>query len=176
MSDPFVGEIRLFAFSKVPNDWLACNGQSVSISTYQLLYSVIGVTYGGDNVTSFNTPSLAGRVAIGQGQAPSQPTYTIGQPGGQESHTLSEAEMPTHSHALMSSSATADAATPGATLHLATASANNLYAPGGTNMPTFDLMAPCVTTAGNSLPHDNMMPTQVGNYCICAFGIYPSSG
>jgi microcystin-dependent protein len=175
MSDPYIGEIRLFAFPRVPNGWLACNGQSVPISQYETLYAVIGTAYGGDGQSSFNLPDLQGRVAIGQGQGTGLPNFTLGQPGGEEAHTLIEPEMPVHSHALMSSTATADTVTPGPTLHLATASAGTLYAPAA-NIPSYDRMAACVATAGNSVPHDNMMPTVTCNYCICWAGIFPSPG
>jgi microcystin-dependent protein len=175
MSDPFVGEIRLFAFPRVPNGWFACNGQSVPISEYQTLYAIIGTTYGGDGQTTFNVPDLQGRVAIGRGQGTGLPNFNLGQPGGEEAHTLIEPEMPVHSHALMSSTATADSVTPGPTLHLATASAGTLYAPAA-NIPSYDRMAACVTTAGNSIPHNNMMPTVTCNYCICWAGIFPSQG
>jgi len=175
MSDPFVGEIRLFAFPRVPNGWFACNGQSVPIAQYEALYALIGTTYGGDGITSFNLPDLQGRVAIGQGQGTGLPNFTLGQRGGEEAHTWIEPEMPVHSHALMSSTATADTATPGPTLHLATASAGTLYAPAA-SIPSYDRMAACVATAGNSIPHDNMMPTVTCNYCICWEGIYPSQG
>src|SRR4051812_41772774 len=120
MSDPFIGEIRLFAFSRVPNGWFACNGQSVSIAEYETLYAIIGTIYGGDGQTTFNVPDLQGRVAIGRGQGTGLPNFSLGQPGGEESHTLVEPEMPVHSHALMSSTAAATTQTPGPTLHLAT--------------------------------------------------------
>jgi microcystin-dependent protein len=154
---------------------MACNGQLLAISQYTALFNVIGTIYGGDGQTSFALPNLQGRVAIGQGQGNGLPLYTIGQAGGEEAHTLIEAEMPTHGHALMSSTATATTATPGNTVHLATASAGNLYAPPPKIGPAFDVMAACVTTAGNSIPHNNMMPTLVCNYCICVEGIFPSS-
>ena len=83
--------------------------------------------------------------------------------------------MPAHSHALNSSTATADTSEPGQTLHLATSSAESLYA-APSNIPSYDLMAPCVAIAGGSVPHDNMMPTLVCNYCICVNGIFPSAG
>ncbi|MDN4982122.1 tail fiber protein [Bradyrhizobium arachidis] len=175
MSDPFVGEIRLFGFPRVPIGWFACNGQALPIAQYQVLYTVIGTTYGGDGVTTFNLPDLRGRVPIGQGQGPSLPPYTLGQPGGEETHTLIEAEMPIHSHALMSSTTVGTTPTPGQTVHLATASAGELYAPIA-NVGTYDTMAACVATAGNSVGHNNMMPTVVANYCICNEGIFPSSG
>ena len=175
MADPFIGEIRLFGFPRVPDGWFACNGQSVSIAQFETLYAVIGTTYGGDGVNTFNLPDLRGRVPIGQGQGTRLPNYTLGQPGGEENHTLIEAEMPTHSHALMSSTVTATDVTPGPTLHLATASAGELYAPIA-NAGTYSTMAPCVATSGNSLGHNNMMPSVVANYCICYAGVFPSSG
>jgi microcystin-dependent protein len=175
MSDPFIGEIRLFGFPRIPNGWLACAGQSLPISQYDTLYAVIGTTYGGDGVQTFNAPDLRGRAPIGQGAGPSLPTYTLGQIAGEELHTLIEAEMPTHSHALMSSTTTATTPTPGTTVHLGTASAGNLYAPVANAAP-YETMAACVSSAGGSIGHPNMMPTVVGNYCICFAGIFPSAG
>ena len=175
MAEPYVGEIRLFGFPRIPTGWFACNGQSVSIAQYEVLYAVIGTIYGGDGVNTFNLPDLRGRVAIGQGQGLSLPNYPLGQPGGEEMHTLIETEMPVHSHALMSSTVVGTAVTPGPTVHLGTASAGELYAPVA-NAGAYSTMAPCVMPAGNSVGHDNMMPTVVANYCICWQGIFPSSG
>ncbi|MBW7968509.1 tail fiber protein [Bradyrhizobium sp. BR 10289] len=175
MSEPYVGEIRLFGFPRVPDGWFACNGQAMSIAQYSTLYAVIGTIYGGDGVNTFNLPDLRGRAAIGQGQGLGLPNYVLGQAGGEENHTLVDAEMPAHSHALMSSTATGTTSTPGQTVHLATASAGELYATVA-NAGTYSTMAPCVTTAGNSVGHNNMMPSVVSNYCICNQGIFPSSG
>lgn len=175
MADPFIGEIRLFGFPRIPDGWLACAGQSLPIAQYDTLYAIIGTTYGGDGVQTFNLPDLRGRVPIGQGQGPSMPNYTLGQNAGQEAHTLTELEMPIHSHALMSSTTTATIATPGSTVHLGTASTGNLYAPVANAAP-YEVMAACVTPAGSNVSHDNMMPTLVCNYCICFAGIYPSAG
>jgi microcystin-dependent protein len=173
--DPFIGEIRLFGFPRVPDGWLACIGQAVPISQYDVLYAVIGTTYGGDGVQTFNLPDLRGRVPIGQGAGPGLPAYAIGQLAGEELHTLVETEMPTHSHALLSSTATATTATPALTVHLATSSSGNLYAP-VMNAAPYATMAACVTTAGKSIGHNNMMPTVVANYCISTVGIFPASG
>lgn len=175
MADPFMGEIRLFGFPRVPDGWLACSGQSLPISEYETLYTIIGTTYGGDGVQTFNLPDLRGRVPIGQGGGQGGPTYTIGQIAGEEEHTLTEAEMPVHSHSLLSSTAIAETPTPGPTVHLATSSSGNLYAPVLDAGP-YVTMAPCVTTAGNSIGHNNMMPSVVANYCICIDGIFPSQG
>ncbi|WP_456619032.1 phage tail protein [Bradyrhizobium sp. P5_C12] len=175
MADPFIGEIRLFGFPRVPDGWLACAGQSLPISQYDTLYAVIGTTYGGDGVQSFNLPDLRGRVPIGQGAGPNLPSYVLGQIAGEEEHTLIETEMPTHSHALLSSTATATTATPGPTVHLATITSGNLYAP-VMNAAPYATMAACVTTAGMGIGHNNMMPSVVANYCICNAGIFPSPG
>jgi microcystin-dependent protein len=175
MSDPFIGEIRLFGFPRVPDGWLACNGQSLPISQYNTLYAIIGTIYGGDGVQTFNVPDLRGRVPIGQGQGPGLPYYGLGQNAGEDGHVLIENEMPTHSHALMSSTVTAATPTPGVTVHLATASAGNLYAPAADAAP-YETMAACVAFAGNNLPHNNIMPTVVGNYCISFIGIFPTPG
>jgi microcystin-dependent protein len=103
------------------------------------------------------------------------PPYVLGQPGGEDMHTLTSDELPSHSHALMSSTTTATTPTPGTTVHLATASAGNLYAPAANAVP-YEVMAPCVRPAGGSLPHENCMPTLVGNYCIAYQGVFPSPG
>jgi microcystin-dependent protein len=170
MADPFIGEIRLFGFPRVPDGWLACSGQSVSIGQYEALYTLIGTTYGGDGVQTFQLPDLRGRVPIGQGG-----TFVVGQNAGEEQHSLTNMEIPAHSHGLMSSTTTATAVTPGSSLHLATASSTNLYAPAAGAAP-YAVMAPSLATAGSSLPHDNMMPTVVCNYCICFAGVFPSPG
>lgn len=174
MADPFIGEIRLFGFPRVPIGWLACSGQPLPIAAYDVLYAVIGTTYGGDGVQTFNLPDLRGRVPIGQGAGPGLPNYVLGQAAGEEQHTLIAAEMATHSHALLSSTTTATTATPGPTVHLATASSGTLYAPIA-NAPPYDTMAACVTTSGNSQGHNNMMPTVVANYCICYSGVFPAT-
>jgi microcystin-dependent protein len=175
MSEPFIGEIRLFGFPRVPTGWLACDGQLLAISQYDTLYAVIGTIYGGDGVQSFKLPDLRGRVPIGQGQGPGLPSYQLGQPGGEDGHTLIETEMPSHSHALMSSTVTSEIPTPGPTVHLATASTGYLYAPVADAAP-YSTMAASIGPAGESVPHNNIMPTVVGNYCICYAGIFPSPG
>jgi microcystin-dependent protein len=175
MADPFIGEIRLFGFPRIPDGWLACAGQSLPISQFDTLYAVIGTTYGGDGVQTFNLPDLRGRVPIGQGQGQSLPNYTLGQIAGEETHTLIEAEMPIHSHALLSSTTVATIAKPDETVHLGTASTGNLYAPVANAAP-YEVMAPCVGPTGRGVGHDNMMPSVVCNYCICFAGVFPSQG
>jgi microcystin-dependent protein len=173
MTDQYIGEIRLFGFPRVPTGWLACNGQLLPISQFDVLYAVIGTTYGGDGQQHFQLPDLQGRVPVGQGQGQGLPPYVLGQLAGEEQHTLLNSELPSHSHALTSSTTVATTATPGPTVHLATISAGYLYAPAASAAP-YDVMAPCLSQTGGSLPHNNMMPTIVANYCIAYVGIYPS--
>jgi microcystin-dependent protein len=173
MSEPYVGEIRLFAFPRVPDGWLACNGQSLPVSNFDALYAVIGTTYGGDS-SNFNLPDLRGRVPLGYGSGGSQPAYVLGQMAGEDSHTLISNELPSHSHALLSSTAAATTVTPGTTVHIGTLSSEaSMYAPPANPYAT---MASCVQPAGNSQPHNNIQPTVVSNYCICWSGIFPSPG
>ena len=175
MSDDFIGEIRLFGFPRVPSGWLACNGQLLPISGFDALFALIGTIYGGDGQQTFQLPDLRGRLPIGQGQGPGLPSYALGQRAGSESYTLTDPQMPRHSHALISSTATCDATTPSADVHLGAASSGNLYAPSA-SQTTYKTMAPAIAPAGASLPHNNMMPTLVANYCICYLGVFPSSG
>ena len=175
MADPFVGEIRLFGFPRVPTGWLACNGQALQIAEHDALYAVIGTTFGGDGAQTFNLPDLQGRVPIGQGAAQGRSAYRLGQSAGEEQHALTAAEVPSHGHALMSSTVPADTAQPGNTVHLGAASAGNLYAPKAGAAP-YSKMKACIANAGNGAGHDNMMPSVVGNYCICVDGIMPASG
>ena len=138
---------------------------------------MIGTTYGGDGVQTFNAPDLRGRVTIHQGTGGGLSPKVLGQPGGQEAHTLLDQEMPSHSHALLSSTIMGTTPTPGTTVHLATSSqaAHNLYVPQA-NVTGYDTMAPCVTPSGNSIPHNNMMPSLTANYCIAYVGVFPSQG
>jgi microcystin-dependent protein len=175
VSQQYVGEIRLFAFQRIPDSWVACNGQSLPISSYDVLFSLIGTTYGGDGVSTFNVPDLRGRVPISQGNGPGLTPRVLGQNAGEENHTLREQEMPSHSHALLSTTNPGTTPTPGPTVHLATSSyaAHNLYAPQA-NVPSYGVMAASVAPNGSSVPHNNMMPTLTANYCIAVYGIYPS--
>lgn len=175
MSDQFVGEIRLFAFPRIPNGWLACDGSLQSIANFNVLYVLIGTTYGGDGVNTFALPDLRGRVPLSQGNGPSLSPRVLGQSFGEYQHTLLSTEMPAHSHALLSTTNAGTTATPALDVHLAAANtASNVYAPQA-DVTSYNVMAPSLTQTGNGLPHDNMMPTLTCNFCIAYQGIYPSS-
>ncbi len=187
MSEPFIGEIKAFGFSWAPRGWSTCQGQIISISENQALFSLIGTIYGGDGRSSMGLPDLRGRVAIGQGSGPGLHSYSVGMMGGYEYVTLNTNEMPSHSHSLdgvqadlKCSSAAADQTTPSEHSF-----ANNVR---GEEMKRFndqaldssmksgsiDISGGTVSPTGGNQPHVNVQPYLTINYCIALLGIYPS--
>lgn len=176
MVTPYIGEIRLFGFGRIPTDWAACNGQLLPISEYEALFTLIGTIYGGDGQTTFAVPDLRGRVPISLGQGPGLSNYVLGQRAGQDEVTLTSTQMPSHSHSLMATANPGTTATPGTGVHLAATTNGTMYAPQA-NITSMTVMAPIsVTVAGDGMPHDNIMPTLVANYCIALYGIFPTPG
>ena len=176
MVTPYIGEIRLFGFGRIPTDWAACNGQLMAISQNEALFTLIGTIYGGDGMTTFALPDLRGRVPISLGQGPGLSSYVLGQRAGQEEVTLLSTQMPSHSHSLMATANAGTTGVPGNGVHLAATTSGTMYAPQA-NVSSMTVMAPVsVTASGNTQPHDNMMPTLVASYCIALYGIFPSPG
>jgi len=179
MSNPFLGEIRMFGFNFAPRGWAFCNGQLLSIAQNTALFSLLGTQYGGDGQTTFGLPDLRSRVPIHQGQGPGLSNYVIGQKAGAESLTLSINEMPQHSHTVSLPCSAEDAtqaaaknnypASPASTVGGA---AVNAYT--NTFSPNTFMGAPTSTPAGGSQPHNNIQPYLVINYCIALQGIFPS--
>jgi microcystin-dependent protein len=169
MSDPYIGEIRLFAGNFAPNGWALCQGQLVPISENTTLFQLIGTTYGGDGQSTFALPDLRGRVPLHQGQGPGLSGRVVGQSGGSEQVTLTQAQMPAHTHAEMGSKAAAQAAA-GPSGSVPAATAINVY---GIGQPTTPMAASAVAPAGGGQPHDNMAPFLAMNYIISLFGIFP---
>ena len=175
MSDPYIGEIRLFAFPRIPTNWALCDGSLIAIGQNEALYTLIGTTYGGDGVNNFALPDLRGRVPIDQGAGGGLTPRVMGQYAGEENHTLTSNEMASHSHSLVATSNTGNSPTPSLSVHLAaiSVSTEKMYTPQG-NVTSYETMANSVTLSGNSLPHNNIMPTLTSSYCICLYGIYPT--
>src|SRR5665213_445536 len=98
MSQPFLGEIRMFGGNFAPRGWQLCNGQLLAISQYSALFSILGTTYGGNGTTTFGLPNFQGTVPISQGRAPSGTTYVLGETSGTENVTLLSNQMPMHNH------------------------------------------------------------------------------
>ncbi|KRA45204.1 tail fiber protein [Pseudoxanthomonas sp. Root630] len=174
MSQPYVGEIRMFGFSRVPNGWFACDGGLRSIAEYEVLFTLIGTTYGGDGQSTFGVPDLRGRLPIHQGQGPGLSSYVIGQMSGSEQVTLTTNQMPAHTHTLVATTAAATALSPGPTLLPGAVSGDTFYATDITGATPVAMSAQSVSSSGGSQPHENCMPTLTVQYCIAWAGIFPS--
>lgn len=173
MPDAFLGEIRLFAGTYAPQGWAFCNGQTLPIRQNTALFSLLGITYGGDGTTTFALPNLQASVPVQTGQGPGLSSYTLGQAGGTPSVTLTQAQMPTHGHQLQSSSAGGTQASPENGIWSVPSAGRGLAAynssPGSS-----PAMAPNILGGtGGGQPHENRMPFVVLNYCIALLGIYP---
>ncbi|HLZ66157.1 MAG TPA: tail fiber protein [Aliidongia sp.] len=175
MSTPYVGEIRVFSFPRVPTGWFACDGSLKSISEYQVLFALIGTTYGGDGQTTFAVPDMRGQLPVHQGTGLGLSTRVIGQVGGTESVTLLTAQMPAHNHPAIATTAAATTATPSPSVVPATvASPETMYVSDLTGATAVNLAPASVGNAGNTLPHDNTMPTLTLSICIAYNGVFPS--
>lgn len=175
MSQPFVGEIRMFGFGRVPNGWFACDGSLVAIAEYEVLFVLLGTTYGGNGQTTFAVPDLRGRLPLHQGQGQGLTPRVIGMTSGTESVTLTTTQMPSHTHALVATSVAASLDTPTATALPGAVSGETFYVSDVVTDATAIPMEPAaVSSSGGNLPHENCMPTLTVQYCIAWAGIYPS--
>ncbi len=178
MVDCYLGEIRLWPISRIPTGWAACNGQTLAINQYQALFALIGTTYGGNGVSTFNLPDLRSRLPVGAGQGPGLSTYPVGAVWGQENVTLNATQTPIHNHSF--NAATGPAAslgpTPSGTTTVANVGANNfLYENGAQAGDTASLLNPgALSLSGQGQPHENRMPVMAMNYIIALQGIFPS--
>lgn len=170
MSEPFLAEIRIFGFNFAPRGWAFCDGQILPINQNQSLYSLLGTTYGGDGRTSFALPDLRGRTPIHVG-ASNGTTHRLGQKSGEETHTLSGAEMPQHNHVIKGSTNTPT--TPVATGNVWSRGAQNQYAPSaaGANV---NMGSQTLLNTGGGQAHNNMMPYLTINFGIALRGLFPS--
>jgi len=155
----------MFAGNFAPAGWMLCQGQTLAISQNDVLFQLIGTTYGGDGQTTFNLPNLSSRVPVHQGSG-----YVIGQMAGEESVTLTVQQMPTHTHAMGCNSANSNSAAPAGAFCGATSS--NAYAAGGATNAAMNPAA--VSNVGSSQPHDNVMPYLAINFIISLYGVFPS--
>ncbi|MGE5396789.1 MAG: phage tail protein [Chitinophagales bacterium] len=170
MSDPYLGEIRMFAGNYAPLDWALCNGQLLNISQYSALFSLIGTYYGGDGTTTFALPDLRGRVPVGQGQGPGLTNRTMGQMDGAETVTLTVSNLPTHSHAVMVNNSAGTLSSPSDAVWASNVSQYSTASPDG------QMSSAAITSSGSSTAHENMMPSFCINFVICLNGIFPSQG
>ena len=178
MIDAFISSIILFAANFAPRSWAFCQGQIYSISQNSALFSLIGVTYGGNGQTNFALPDLQGRTPIGTGAGGGLTPRSLGEKGGTEMHTLTTSELPSHVHTVTIPAITASAtvSVPAANTFLAAVVDGrgipvNAYT---TGVPNVNLDAGATSTVGNNQSHNNMQPYLALNYIICTEGVFPS--
>jgi microcystin-dependent protein len=175
MTMPYVGEIRLFGFSRTPTSWVPCDGRLLSIAQYTPLYALLGTTFGGDGVNTFGVPDLRGRIPLHQGTGQGLSPRIMGEISGSEQVTLLSANMPTHTHPVFATTNAGSTGTPGPTVMPGTLSGTDtMYATDLTGASTFTMAANAVSPQGSSTPHDNTMPTLTVSFCIATQGLYPS--
>src|SRR5215210_2518122 len=165
MAEPFLSEIRIMSFNFPPKGWALCNGQLLPINQNQALFSLLGTTFGGDGRVNFALPDQRGRVPIHVGSG-----HTLGERGGEQAHTLSIAEIPTHTHVVNASTNTATLDNPAGNV-TANSNPNNIYGP----VQNLTALNPAtVANVGGSQAHLNMQPFLTLSFCIALQGIFPS--
>lgn len=167
MAEPFLSEIRIMSFAFPPKGWALCDGQLLPINQNQALFSLLGTTFGGDGRVNFGLPDLRGRVPIHVGSG-----YTLGTRGGEQAHTLSIGEIPTHAHVVNASTTQATGVAPTPTSFLSTSTPQFAY---GTAQNLAAMNAGVIGTVGGSQAHLNMQPFLTLNFSIALQGIFPSA-
>ncbi|MBT1156770.1 phage tail protein [Aminobacter anthyllidis] len=170
MAEPFLSEIRIMSFAFAPRGWALCNGQLLPINQNQGLFSLLGTTFGGDGRVNFALPDYRGRLPIHVGSS-----HTLGERGGEPSHTLSISEIPQHTHVLNGSSLNGNAVNPRPQSSNGTVFAKdpgNAYSSSTQNLVA--LNAGSVANVGGSQAHLNMQPFLTLSFCIALQGIFPS--
>lgn len=168
MSEPYVGEIRMFGGNFAPAGWAFCDGALQPISNFETLFNLIGTTFGGDGQSTFALPDLRGRVPLHQGNFQGN-NFVLGQVAGEESHTLNPNETPRHSHPAQVTSGPGTTQSPAGEVWAQWSSPQ--FSDQAPNAP---MNAGAVSNAGGSLPHENMVPFLTVNFIISLFGIFPS--
>ena len=165
MAQPYVGEIRMFAGNFPPVGWMFCDGSLLPISENETLFQLIGTTYGGDGESTFGLPDLRGRIPIHQGNG-----FILAETGGAEEITLTNPQMPIHTHALLGAGIAGDATSPAGNLP-----ANSVtITPYRNSSPDQNMNPGAVGPVGGSQPHTNFQPYLCVDFIISLFGIFPS--
>jgi microcystin-dependent protein len=177
MSSPYLAQILMFSGNFAPKNYALCNGQTLSIQQNQALFSLLGTTYGGNGVQTFQLPNLQSSLPLGFGQGPGLSFYNLGQTGGNASVTLTQSTIPTHSHTFNATTTIASAPAIGSTLLPAqpTVTSASAYAAGSSPALVLDAMATnACGVAGGSQPHNNLMPSLCITFAIALAGVFPS--
>ncbi len=169
MSNPFVGEIRMFGGNFAPVGWAFCDGSLIPISENEVLFNLIGTTYGGDGVLTFALPNLQSRLPMHMGTGAGLSSHTIGEQGGVETVTLTVNQIPSHTHVPQADSGSGAQTSPAGNLW-----ANSANFPYSANAPAAAMDSHALSSDGGSQPHDNMTPFLVVSFIISLFGIFPT--
>lgn len=170
---PFVGEIRMFAGNFAPNGWMFCEGQTLPISENEVLFQLIGTTYGGDGQSTFNLPNLASRVPIHMGTGPDGTTYQLGEMAGVEEVTLTVQQIPSHSHAMLCNNGDGNKIADPQNTYASTTDLTQ-YSTLGSDGSQMGNPALLSDGSGGSQPHENIQPFLCINFIISLFGVFPS--
>jgi microcystin-dependent protein len=171
MAQPYVGEIRMFAGNFPPNGWMFCEGQALPISENEVLFQLIGTTYGGDGEETFNLPNLASRIPLHMGTGPDGTTYQIGEMAGTEQETLTVQQIPNHTHPFTAAQVDGTSVNPvGNVLGQTPAGIALMFE----DNPTVNMSPSAIGPAGGSQPHENTQPFLCINFIISLFGVFPS--
>jgi microcystin-dependent protein len=175
MGQPYVGEIRMFAGNFAPNGWMFCEGATLPIAENEVLFQLIGTTYGGDGEETFNLPNLASRVPIHMGTGPDGTTYQLGEQAGTEQETLTVQQIPLHSHPGTATANVGNSSSPAGTVLAVPAVVAPVQSPAiyGVDQPYSALAPNSVVPAGGSQPHENTQPFLCINFIISLFGLFP---
>ena len=170
MSEPYIGEIRMFAGNFAPRGWAKCDGQLIAVAQNDALFSLLGTVYGGDGRTTFGLPDMRGRLPVHPGDGPGVDAVNLGQKGGEEQETILLSQLPSHDHGPVTanSQAASDAIPTTAVNALSTV---EIYA---TSNAILDMSTNAVSSVGGTQSHNNLMPSLCLNFIIALFGIYPS--
>lgn len=174
MSDAYAGEIRMFGGDYAPPGWHKCDGTLLSVSTYQVLFSLLGTTYGGDGVKTFGIPDLRGRIPVGQGQGPGLTNRVMGQAFGSETVALTQDQLPGHTHSFAASKANASLSSPANAFCGAQTDNDRIYTEAKSSNALAATAAATVSSEGASQAHNNLMPSLGITYIICLEGLYPT--
>ncbi|PDT04272.1 microcystin-dependent protein [Rhizobium chutanense] len=175
MTQPYLGEIQLFGFDFAPRGWASCNGALLLIQQNSELFSLLGTQYGGNGKSTFQLPNFANRAGCNQGQGVGLTPRIIGSSFGSNDITLTQAEMPAHTHSLTiynQGDASKRAASPSEGNALSLPNSSSPFLPDA--QPNTQFAPNVIGIAGGSQPHENRQPFLAVNFCIALVGVYPS--